>query len=313
MADKSSFADMMTASPAALAKMRSARTDLSLDASPFLKTPGSTNGGASPATHANGDGAREGNGTPDVAATLAPAFSEMFVASPANLAKMRQTASPLSNGVTPFNTPAAGVAPIASQAPAASFAEMFGGSPADLVKMRNAREASAGRAAAAGGYAPSPSAYAPADPSRFDDMFAASPAHLSKMRSPLGASASASHHAHADPSRFDNMFAASPAHLSKMRAGVSSAYDHASGALDRSSDRFVVVYDVVAEGEKDVREKILAICLEQTVELPAALVPEGTWIRDNVVGRLEKLEAGAGLAGSWRCHVSYHADTAGAR
>ena len=107
------------------------------------------------------------------------------------------------------------------------------------------------------------------------------------------------------------MFAASPAHLSKMRAGVSSAYDHASGALDRSSDRFVVVYDVVAEGEKDVREKILAICLEQTVELPAALVPEGTWIRDNVVGRLEKLEAGAGLAGSWRCHVSYHADTAG--
>ena len=60
MADKSSFADMMTASPAALAKMRSARTDLSLDASPFLKTPGSTNGGASPATHANGDGAREG-------------------------------------------------------------------------------------------------------------------------------------------------------------------------------------------------------------------------------------------------------------
>ena len=107
------------------------------------------------------------------------------------------------------------------------------------------------------------------------------------------------------------MFAASPAHLTKMRAGVSSAYDHASGALDRSSDRFVVVYDVVAEDEKDVREKILAICLEQTVELPAALVPEGTWIRDNVVGRLEKLEAGAGLAGSWRCHVSYHADTAG--
>ena len=182
--------------------------------------------------------------------------------------------------------------------------------PADLVKMRNARGLRRPRRRRRR-LRPLPSAYAPADPSRFDDMFAASPAHLSKMRSPLGASAAASHHAHADPSRFDNMFAASPAHLSKMRAGVSSAYDHASGALDRSSDRFVVVYDVVAEGEKDVREKILAICLEQTVELPAALVPEGTWIRDNVVGRLEKLEAGAGLAGSWRCHVSYHADTAG--
>jgi ribulose-bisphosphate carboxylase large chain len=29
------------------------------------------------------------------------------------------------------------------------------------------------------------------------------------------------------------------------------------------------------------------------------------------VGRLEKLEKGAGLRGSWRCEVSYHADTAG--
>ena len=29
---------------------------------------------------------------------------------------------------------------------------------------------------------------------------------------------------------------------------------------------------------------VLEICLEQTVELPEALVPEGTWIREHVVG-----------------------------
>jgi ribulose-bisphosphate carboxylase large chain len=30
-----------------------------------------------------------------------------------------------------------------------------------------------------------------------------------------------------------------------------------------------------------------------------------------MVGRLERLTAGAGLGGSWRAEVSYHADTAG--
>ena len=171
---------------------------------------------------------------------------------------------------------------------------------------------------------------APADPTRFDAMFAASPAHLSSMRSAAGAGASpygaALDAASLDPSRFDDMFAASPAHLSKMRAassgtaGVSERYDSKNGGarnhhhslpMDANSARFTVVYDVVAGDESAAREKILAICLEQTVELPAALVPEGTWIREHVVGRLEKLEKGAGLRGSWRCEVSYHADTAG--
>jgi hypothetical protein len=38
------------------------------------------------------------------------------------------------------------------------------------------------------------------------------------------------------------------------------------------SDRFIVVYDIVAADDTDAREKVLAICLEQTVELPEALV-----------------------------------------
>jgi len=42
-----------------------------------------------------------------------------------------------------------------------------------------------------------------------------------------------------------------------------------------------------------------------------SLVPEGSWIREHVVGKLERLTAGAGLSGSWRAEISYHGDTAG--
>ena len=194
-------------------------------------------------------------------------------------------------------------------------------------RSNHAQTSQAATHATSSSYVASSPLVGPADPNRFDAMFAASPAHLSSMRlaadagaSPYGAAGSPS----LDPSRFDDMFAASPAHLSKMRAassgtaGVSERYDsnrhsrrHHSLPMDANSARFTVVYDVVAGDEKAAREKILAICLEQTVELPAELVPEGTWIREHVVGRLEKLEKGAGLRGSWRCEVSYHADTAG--
>lgn len=313
--------DMFSATPAALAKMRTARNDLNLDTSPLLQTPPALRGGAADA------------------ASLAPAFADMMSASPAQLAKMRaaSAASPLSNGHA--NGHANGLAngamgsPV-SPAPQAAFAEMFGGSPADLAKMRATRSSHA-QSSHAATHSASSTAYGstsyvassplvgPADPNRFDAMFAASPAHLSSMRSAAGAGASpygAAGSPSLDPSRFDDMFAASPAHLSKMRAassgtaGVSERYDsrgHHSLPMDANSARFTVVYDVVAGDEKAAREKILAICLEQTVELPAELVPEGTWIREHVVGRLEKLEKGAGLRGSWRCEVSYHADTAG--
>ena len=173
----------------------------------------------------------------------------MFVASPANLAKMRQTASPLSNGVTPFNTPAAGVAPIASQAPAASFAEMFGGSPADLVKMRNAREASAGRAAAAGGYAPSPPPTPPPTPPLRRHVRGvpgpplqdAIPPRRLRLRIPPRPRR---------PLAFRQHVRGVPRAPPRCARASPSAYDHASGALDRSSDRFVVVWTAVAEVRK---------------------------------------------------------------
>jgi ribulose-bisphosphate carboxylase large chain len=73
---------------------------------------------------------------------------------------------------------------------------------------------------------------------------------------------------------------------------------------------------LLAPCEAAAREKVLEICLEQTVELPASLVPEGTWIREHVVGRLESLtkpKTGphARRPDAWNAIVSYHADTAG--
>ena len=305
--------DMLSATPAALAKMRTARNDLNLDTSPLLQTPPALRGGDTDA------------------ASLAPAFADMMSASPAQLAKMRaaSAASLLSsehanghaNGQANGHANGAMGSPV-SPAPQTAFAEMFSGSPADLAKMRAMRSnlaetSQAATRATSSSYVASSPLVGPADPNRFDAMFAASPAHLSSMRAAAVAGASlfgAAGSPSLDPSRFDDMFAASPAHLSKMRAASSRTADVSvshSLPMDANSARFTVVYDVVAGDEKAAREKILAICLEQTVELPAELVPEGTWIREHVVGRLEKLEKGAGLRGSWRCEVSYHADTAG--
>ena len=322
---KSPVNDMFSATPSALAKMRSERDERILDTSPLLQTP--------PALRS----------APADAASLAPAFADMMSASPANLAKMRacreMSPSPAAKGHgNGYHHDSTAMGSLVSPAPQAAFAEMFGGSPADLAKMRETRGASASRAAYGtdhaygSGHVASSPLVAPADPHRFDAMFAASPAHLNKMRleqsaSPYGGGYSSSSSLAADPHRFDAMFAASPAHLSKMRAASSttagaSSPSSAHGSqshsfarrhapMDADSARFVVAYDVVAADEKSAREKILAICLEQTVELPAELVPEGTWIREHVVGRLERLERNAGLNGSWRCEVSYHADTVG--
>ena len=118
--------DMFSATPAALAKMRTARNDLNLDTSPLLQTPPALRGSAADA------------------ASLAPAFADMMSASPAQLAKMRaaSAASPLLNGHAHVheNGHANGAmgSPV-SPAPQTAFAEMFGGSPADLAAMRATR------------------------------------------------------------------------------------------------------------------------------------------------------------------------------
>ena len=55
-----------------------------------------------------------------------------------------------------------------------------------------------------------------------------------------------------------------------------------------SSDRFSVTYRLFGS-EQDARAKAEDICIEQTVEFPDDLVPEGV-IRDHVFGRIESLQ-----------------------
>eukprot|EP00976_Prorocentrum_cordatum_P117505 1196317-Prorocentrum_minimum.AAC.3 len=52
--------------------------------------------------------------------------------------------------------------------------------------------------------------------------------------------------------------------------------------------RFEVIYDLVAPSEPEARSKARDICIEQTVEVPPSVV-EGTWIGDEIVGRIEEL------------------------
>ena len=84
---------------------------------------------------------------------------------------------------------------------------------------------------------------------------------------------------------FQAMFSSSPSDLKNLRSASSSSRKR----LGDEADRFEVTYLLLAPCEAAAREKVLEICLEQTVELPASLVPEGTWIREHVVGRLESL------------------------
>ena len=52
---------------------------------------------------------------------------------------------------------------------------------------------------------------------------------------------------------------------------------------------FRVTYAVSAADESGARAVVDALCLEQTVELPLALVPPGTWVHTHVVAKCETL------------------------
>jgi len=56
-------------------------------------------------------------------------------------------------------------------------------------------------------------------------------------------------------------------------------------SLDLSGERFAVVYRLAGD-ESDARTKAQEICLEQTVEFPAEVLPAGD-IREQIVGRVE--------------------------
>jgi len=76
--------------------------------------------------------------------------------------------------------------------------------------------------------------------------------------------------------------------------------------LNLSGDRFTVRYRIAAaEGARQIAE---AICLEQTVEFPADLVPAGD-IGQQIVGRIESLEPVA--PGVSEAVISYAVETTG--
>ncbi|WP_425417477.1 RuBisCO large subunit C-terminal-like domain-containing protein [Oricola indica] len=73
-------------------------------------------------------------------------------------------------------------------------------------------------------------------------------------------------------------------------------------------ERFTVSYRIFAGSEKEARERAEGIALEQTVEIPDDIVPEG-YIRDEIVGRIERIEdAGPGM---YDTAISYSPDSAG--
>lgn len=79
-------------------------------------------------------------------------------------------------------------------------------------------------------------------------------------------------------------------------------------SISLSGERFRIVYQLTASNEAEAREKAWSICLEQTVEFPDDLVPEGD-IRDHIFGRIESFDA----AGEhrYRVVISYAVETTG--
>jgi ribulose-bisphosphate carboxylase large chain len=73
--------------------------------------------------------------------------------------------------------------------------------------------------------------------------------------------------------------------------------------------RFTVTYRLFAGSEAEARARAEGVALEQTVEVPRDVVPEG-FIADEIVGRVE--EIGAEGEGRFRAVVSYSPESTGA-
>ena len=74
-----------------------------------------------------------------------------------------------------------------------------------------------------------------------------------------------------------------------------------------SGDRFSVAY-ILSGNEAEARAKADDVCLEQTVEFPRELLPEGA-ILDYIVGRVEAFDAAGPKA--FRARISYTVESAG--
>ena len=74
-----------------------------------------------------------------------------------------------------------------------------------------------------------------------------------------------------------------------------------------SHERFSVVYSLVGD-KRTAYEKARDICLEQTVEVPDSLVPDGM-IRTHILGQIESFEVRE--EGGYSARISYAVEIAG--
>ena len=79
-------------------------------------------------------------------------------------------------------------------------------------------------------------------------------------------------------------------------------------ALRLSGERLAAVYRIQAADEAAALARARDICLEQTVEFPAALIPNAA-IRDQIVGAVDALAAVG--AGAWDATIRYPVEAAG--
>ena len=76
--------------------------------------------------------------------------------------------------------------------------------------------------------------------------------------------------------------------------------------MPRSEARFSAIYRVTDNNKMNARARAWDICLEQTVELPYDLVPDG-FVRDHMLGRIESVRK---QPSGYRAQVSYAAGCA---
>lgn len=73
-----------------------------------------------------------------------------------------------------------------------------------------------------------------------------------------------------------------------------------------STERFTVTYRIFAETEKEAEERAQNIALEQTVEIPRDIVPQG-YIEETILGRVEDITQEK--KGTFIARLSYHPDS----
>lgn len=83
-----------------------------------------------------------------------------------------------------------------------------------------------------------------------------------------------------------------------------------SVSIPLGGERFRVIYSLIAADEAEATRRARDIALEQTVEFPEDLTPEGD-ILEKIVGQVESITPFPGRSNAWEVVISYAAESAG--